>query len=165
MKKLKNFYNENRIYCILMLISFGCFLIMGLAVLGYFIHQTTTSSYGKRLENIEKYELKNELKDLENYFKEDKNVTKATARLQGKIIYITVDIANTVSNEDIENLATGSLAKLSDEQKQYYDLQFIFKRDNMIPYFGSKSSNNASISWTLYNIEVEDNNKDKDSEE
>ncbi len=156
MKNLKKFYKNNRIYCILMLVSLVCFILMGSAVVIYFLGQATSSKYGNRLENVSKYEVEKELGDVEEYFKNSKSVLETTVRLQGKIIYITVKVEEKVTNEEIQNLGNGCLEKLTDEQKGFYHLQFIFERDNLTPYMGSKSSSKTAISWANYNFETEE---------
>ena len=53
MKKLKGFYQNNRIYCILMIVSIVCIILIASAFVYYFIEQTRTDVYGKRLYGIE----------------------------------------------------------------------------------------------------------------
>ena len=53
MGKLKGFYKNNRIYCIMMAISIFCIALIGVAFLVYFINQTKTDAYGDRLNGIE----------------------------------------------------------------------------------------------------------------
>ena len=57
MKKLKGFYQNNRIYCILMIVSIVCIILIASAFVYYFIEQTRTDVYGKRLYGIEKYQM------------------------------------------------------------------------------------------------------------
>ena len=52
MKKLKGFYQNNRIYCILMIVSIVCIILIASAFVYYFIEQTRTDIYGKRLYGI-----------------------------------------------------------------------------------------------------------------
>ena len=52
MKKLKGFYQNNRIYCILMIVSIVCIILIASAFVYYFIEQTRTDVYGKRLYGI-----------------------------------------------------------------------------------------------------------------
>ena len=44
MGKLKGFYKNNRIYCIMMAISIFCIALIGVAFLVYFINQTKISN-------------------------------------------------------------------------------------------------------------------------
>lgn len=155
LEKLKKFYNTNRIYCILMIISIACILLLGIGVIVYFIGQATSSSYGNRLENVENYPVEKELNEYEKFYKESDGVKKVTVRLQGKIIYTDVEVEDTKTNEDIQNLATGSLEKLTEEQKGFYDIQFLFSRKSYNTYLGSKSHSNTIISWANYKFEEE----------
>ena len=86
----------------------------------------------------------------EKFYKESDGVKSASVRLQGKIIYVDVAMNDDKTNEDIQNIATTSLGKLTDEQKGYYDIQFIFTREKYNPYFGSKAHSNTVISWANF---------------
>lgn len=154
-KKMRKFYKNNRIYCVLMFISIICILIMGVSVVVYFFNQMTTDSYGTRLENKEKYDLGDSLTDLENFFKESEGIESSSVRLQGKIIYVNVKAVETMKNEQIQSLATTSLEKISEENREYYDLQFMFTRDNLYAYLGAKNSGNTNIVWTNYTYDTE----------
>lgn len=167
MKKLKDFYKNNRIYCILMLVSLFCFILMGSAVVIYFVNQATSDKYGTRLEDIDNYPVSKELAELETFYKGNDKVKKASVRLQGKIIYVRVEVDSKLNTDDMQAIATESLNKLSDEQKGYYELQFTFLRDGYAPYSGSKAASKTVITWNNYNIsDTEDSdNEDKKEDE
>lgn len=154
-KKLKKFYKNNRIYCILMFISIVCIMVMGVAIIVYFYNQMTTDSYGSRLENISKYDLGTSLIDLENFYKEQEGVENVTVRLQGKIIYVDVHVVEAMKNEQIQTIATTCLDKISEENRTYYDIQFMFTRNNLNAYLGAKNSGNTNIVWTNYSYDTE----------
>lgn len=154
-KKMKKFYKNNRIYCILMIISIICILIMGVAVVIYFYNQMTTDSYGSRLENAEKYDLGDTLTDLENFYKEQEGIESVSVRLQGKIIYIKAHAVETMKNEQIQSIATASLDKISEENRLFYDVQLMFTRNELNPYLGAKNSGNTNIVWTNYTYDTE----------
>lgn len=155
-KKIRKFYRNNRIYCILMIISMLCLLLMGTGVIVYFVNQSNSSPYGNRLNDIDNYELKDTLKNVEKFYKESDKVNDVTARLQGKIIYINVDVVKEASNEDIQGLATSSLEHIADELKSYYDIQFIFTRKDYPAYFGSKAASKTVITWANYSFDTEE---------
>lgn len=155
-KKFKKFYKNNRIYCILMIISILCILLIGTSVIIYFVAQSNSSPYGDRLNGIEEHDLGSTLSDLEAFYKEQNGVNTVTARLQGKIIYITVDVADEIKNEEIQNIATSSLEKISEDNRSYYDIQFIFKRASYTPFFGSKISTNTNITWSNFSYDTEE---------
>lgn len=154
-KKLKKFYKNNRIYCILMIISIICILVMGVSVCVYFYRQLTTDAYGTRLENIDKYDLGNSLSELESFYKTQEGVEDAKVRLQGKIIYVDVKMSPATKNEQIQSIATASLDKISEENRTYYDIQFMFTRENLSAYLGAKNSGNTNIVWTNFTYDTE----------
>lgn len=154
LKKFKKFYKNNRIYCILMIISCLCIILVGTSVIVYFVAQSKTSPYGDRLNGIEEHDLGSALSDLEAFYKEQKGVKSVNVRVQGKIIYVTVDVEDTVKNEEIQNIATSSLEKISEDNRGFYDLQFIFTRDAYNPFFGSKISTNTNITWSNYSYDT-----------
>lgn len=153
LQKLKNFYKNNRIYSILMIISLICLILMASGVIAYFVNQTVSNPYGNRLDGIESHDIKNELEEIRKYLEESK-VVSSNVRTQGKIIYIDVELEKTKTNEDIQNIALGTLKLLPDEAKSYYDVQYIFKREGMTPYLGSKSSSKTVISWGNYSVDT-----------
>lgn len=139
-----------------MMISIFCIVLMGSAVLIYFISQATTSKYGHRLDGIEDHEVETELETLDQYYTDTEGVQDVNIDLEGKIIYVNVTVEDSFTNEEIQNLATSSLDNLTDDQKSYYDIQFIFLRESYTPYMGSKSSSNTIISWINYDFDTED---------
>lgn len=153
-KKLKNFYKNNRIYSILMIISLFCLILMVSGVVIYFVNQTVSSPYGNRLDGIKNHNIDSSIEDLKKYYKDSKGVTNSNVRVQGRIIYIDVEMEKTTSNEAIQNLAVGCLEKIPDTEKTYYDIQFIFKREDLTPYLGSKSASQTVISWANYSIDT-----------
>jgi len=153
-KKLKNFYKNNRIYSILMIISLFCLILMASGVVIYFVNQTVSSPYGNRLDDIKNHNIDSSVEALKKYYKDSKGVTNSNVRVQGRIIYIDVEMEKTTSNETIQNLAVGCLEKIPDTEKTYYDIQFIFKREGLTPYLGSKSASNTVISWANYSVDT-----------
>lgn len=153
-KKMKEFYKNNRIYSILMIVSVICLIIMASAVVIYFVNQTVSSSYGTRLKDIEKYDISKEITEIDKTLKDTKGVISSKVRLQGKIIYIDVEMEKNKTNEDIQNVALSTLKLLSDEDKSYYEMQFIFSREGMTPYMGSKSASKSVISWGNYSVDT-----------
>ena len=58
-----------------------------------------------------------------------------------------------VSNEEIQGVCTESLTKIGDNNKLFYDIQYVVKRDGLNPYLGSKSASKTIISWANYSFE------------
>ena len=156
MNNLKKFYKNNRIYCILMIISAVCLLVILTSVLAYFINQTRTSVYGHRIDDIVDHPVDNELNDLKSYFESNDKVESVNTDIRGKIIYVNLVFNKDVANEDIQTICTESLAKFTADQKEYYDIQFIAKREDLNPYLGSKSARQTVISWANYSYDDEE---------
>lgn len=158
MGKLKTFYKNNRIYCILMGIGIFCIALIGVACVSYFINQTNSDSYGNRLVGIENVKISDTHKnDIINQIKKDKKVDKATINIKGKIIYINIYL-NDGKYEDAQNIAIKSLEALTVDEKDYYDINFTFaktkKEENSIfPVMGYKKCDATIISWTKANGE------------
>lgn len=147
LKKLKKFYKENRIFSILMIVSIFCVIVIGTSLIVYFIKQSGSSNYGSRLEDISKYDTKEDVKKLSEYYKKQELVEKYDINIQGKIIYINVTVKSDVTKEQVENLGVEALDLISEDNFEYYDIQFMFKRKNYDTYFGSCAAQNTIISW------------------
>lgn len=155
MKGLKGFYKNNRVYVILMIVSIVCILSILIGIIVYFAKQSTQDAYGNRLDGIEAVELKDDrFTEMENVVKESELVSKVDVTLQGKLIYVVVTLTEGTP-QDAENISVKVMEKLSEEEKAFYDIQFMFSstsesEDNVFPIMGYKKSSNATISWTKY---------------
>ena len=161
MKNLKKFYQNNRIYCILMIISALCLLVILTSVVVYFIGQTKTSKYGHRIDDIVDHPVDTELNDLISSLNNNDKVESASSDIRGKIIYINMTVKSELANEDIQNICTETLGKLTEEQKAYYDIEYIVKRDNYNPYIGSKAANRTVIAWANFSYDEEEPDGDE----
>lgn len=157
-KRIRNFYRRNRIYCILMLVSFICLVVLGTSLVLYFYNQAISDPYGTRTQSIDKYPVKDEIKKAEEFLegkKEKDGVLDYKVRVQGNIIYIDVTVDAKLLVEDMQNLGVESLENFTEEQLSYYDLQFTFVRDGYPAYTGSKSAQNTVITWSVYNLDYD----------
>lgn len=150
MKKLKKFYKNNRIYCILMGISIFCLALIAMLFVVYFVNQTKNDTYGNRLNGIESMEISDSEKDeIVNVIKESDKVDKATVNIKGKIIYVNVYLLD--GNRDLANsIAVKVLNTLNEEKKDFYDINFSFNKDDdeAFPFMGYKKSDATIISWS-----------------
>lgn len=154
-KKLKAFYKNNRVYSILMIISIICIVAILVGVVLYFLGQTSKDKYGNRLEGIEKVEIKeSKLNDIENKITESELVKSTEVVIKGKLVYITITL-NTGTHADAESLAQTSLELFSEEEKAFYDIQYIVdnkdeKIEENFPVMGYIKAGNSVIKWTNY---------------
>ena len=125
LKKLKNKFKSNKILLLLGGILVVCFILILLALFKYFYGAANNTKYGDRLDGISEYKLdKNLNKEIETLYS-DSEVDSVTVKTSGKIIYLTIDLDKVKTKEDAKAIALKSLDKFSDEEKQYYDIQFI----------------------------------------
>lgn len=152
MSKLKGFYQNNRIFVILMGIASVCLVIILTIAVAYMVNQTSGDVYGNRLNGIETVPITDEkIKTLEDTIKVNETVEKVNVRLSGKIIYINCYITAGKAS-DAKNIAIKVLDIFTDDEKSFYDLAFTFSKvgeeDNAFPIMGYKKSDNTIISWT-----------------
>ena len=150
MKTLKKFYNNNRIYCILMGISIFCIAIIAVLFIVYFVNQTKNDKYGDRLNGIDSVLISDEHKnEIIDAIKTSELVDSARVSVKGKIIYITI-VLKDGKVSDAETLAVKSLASLSEDEKNFYDINFSFTKDEdeTFPLLGYKKSDATIISWS-----------------
>lgn len=164
MKKLRDFYLNNRIYCILMIISALCLITIIASIIIYFVTQTKSSVYGHRLDDIGEHAVATELEELKNNLQENEKVLTASTDIRGKIIYVLLEVNKDLSNEEIQSICTLSLTKLTEDQKAYYDVQYIVKREGLNPYLGSKRANQLSIAWANFSYEDDEETNTEEGE-
>lgn len=165
-KRVARFYRNNRIYCILMFISLACILIVVTALILYFIGQTRSNPYGRRLTDIESHVVTEDTKKAEEIIKGLENYVKETVRVQGKVIYIDIYVKPETTLEEMKNCGVKVLEGFSQENLSYYDLQFGIHREGYKALYGSKSTSNNTVTWAKYNLDTEklDSKKDDTNE-
>lgn len=153
MKKLKKFYINNRIYCILMCISIFSIALICILTVVYFVNQTKSSPYGNRLNGKDSVII-NETKkeELSKIIKDNGKISKCSINVNGKIIYINVYLSEGTI-EEAQGIAIKVVQGLSDDEREFYDLNFGFVKegDNSFTIMGYKKSGNTIISWTGVN--------------
>lgn len=151
MKKIK----ENKVLLALALILIICFGLILFVLFKYFYVGDNSDKYGDRLEGIESHKVH---KELENEIKEiykDSKLNLKSIKTSGKIIYVTFDLSEVIKVNDAKNLVLKSLDKFSDDEKSYYDIQFIITCESegstetrLYPIMGYKNSSSIEVIWT-----------------
>lgn len=156
-KKLKSFYRNNRVYSILMIISIMCIVAILVGVVLYFVGQTNKDKYGHRLDGIESVQIKSDkIREIENKITENELVKDTNIDIKGKLIYINISL-NTGKHSDSEAIAQASLELFSEEEKAFYDIQYIVENldkevTENFPVMGYIKSGNSVIKWTNYAV-------------
>lgn len=154
-KKLKSFYKNNRVYSILMLVSIICIVAIMVGVILYFVGQTNKDKYGHRLDGIEKVEIKEErITEIEKSISENELVKDVDIDIRGKLIYVNITL-NNGKHADSEAVAQASLELFGEEEKAFYDIQYIISNLDKeevenFPVMGYIKAGNSVIKWTNY---------------
>ena len=119
-------------------------------VKNFFFPDDAEAYYGTRLEGIDKVKLDKKKQDsLKEEFKESSK--SVTVRLQGRIIYLDVNLKDDVSRDTAKDLSNKTLEKLSEDERAYYDVQFMINNEankDQFPIIGYKHHTKSGIRWT-----------------
>ena len=145
---LKFVKTHSRIIVGLIIVIF--LVIIGIMAKNFFFPSDNEIYYGTRLEGIDKVKITDKKKEeLKEHFKDSSK--KITVRLAGRIIYFDITVNDDISVDNARDMANKTLEKLSDEEKAYYDIQFIIsneKEKDHFPIIGYKHHTKQGISWT-----------------
>lgn len=153
MKKLREWWNSNRVLFILSTIVIICLVIIIVVCAQLFIGKSS-SSYGNRLEDIADTPLKDEDKDkIISTIKTGNEaiITDVDVHTQGKIIYIRITFTGT-NLDKAKEVATSSLAVISEDYQKLYDVEYIVTQvqtDNLAGFtiMGAKNIGRSAIIW------------------
>lgn len=131
-------------------------LIIAAVVVGYFIvkdtinFDETTAVYGNRLEGIESVKITKENKEAISAALRD--TTKSVKiRVAGKLVNVIIETLPETALADAKNMATTVLANFSDEQKAFYDFQFLIdnsENQDQYPIIGYMQHSRDNVNWT-----------------
>ncbi|MDD2505269.1 MAG: hypothetical protein PHF21_03215 [Bacilli bacterium] len=155
MKKLKGFYNNNRVFVILMGIVIFCLAIIAVSFIYVIISQNNGDLYGNRLNGIETVKITDDrLSKLHESILKDKQVEKVSSRIKGRIIYINIYVKEG-KVKDASKIAIDSLDFFTEDEKAFYDISYSLlknddKEDASFSVMGYKKSDSTIISWTNF---------------
>ncbi len=145
--------NNNKVLWVLLLILLVCFGALGFGFYKYFYAGSSTSKYGDRLEGIENYPLSDTLsKDINAVYDGNDNVGDVNVTVEGKIVYIDIDLIKSIKIEEAQTLAIKSLDSIGEKNLTFYDIQFIItysgeEENENFPIFGSKNASSLKVVW------------------
>lgn len=153
MKKVKGLISRHKVLAIICLIT-----IVIIAILSYVFSSVLingNNKYGNRLDGIEEVEISDErISGLEEELEGRDEVSSASVRIQGKIIYINIVFNNDVSLDTAKDIANGTLDSFEDDEESFYDFGFyltqVGSEDEEGDYFvvtGSKHAGADEISY------------------
>ena len=149
---MKKFIKE---HYILVIIGFLVILFLVFIFIGFRKMYFTSNGdvYGNRLEGIEKVPIKDDVLDkAKKELLDSEKVENVTIRLQGKIVYFTIDYKEDVSIDQAKEIATKTLTEFTEEQKKFYDFSYFLtqskvKDSDSYPTMGNKHPKKATIAW------------------
>lgn len=112
----------------------------------------TEAIYGNRLDGIEKVEVeKSTQSSIIKNIEETEKTKKVAIDIQGKIINVSITLKEDTSRDDAKQLGDKVLEKLSDKQKEFYDVQVFIKKeteDASFPMIGYRHHKKTTFTWT-----------------
>lgn len=153
MKKLLEFFKTHRVFTMLMAIVLVCVIIICTVLIQCFYVGNGSDKYGERLEGISNYEISDSrLSDYQNNTAANEKVKSAQIRLQGKIIYITLQMEEAATLEEAKSIALKSLESFSQEEMGFYDISVTMKKNSSANsdgfiISGYKNKKTATIVW------------------
>lgn len=142
------------------LLSAICFLATIIIIIMLYIFFNLfiggTNKYGDRLNGIEKVEIsKQDQTEVANFLEEQSEVSKASVRIQGKIIYINIKFQREVTLDKAKEIANSTLEKFDADEKSFYDIGFYLtqvepeaeEENKGFVVTGTKNAQLDQISW------------------
>ncbi len=153
MKKIKDLILRHKLLSAICLLALIVIIMMMYVFFNLFVGGS--NKYGDRLKGIESHKVeKKEQEEVVSFLKEKNEVNDASIRIQGKIIYIHIEYTRETSLDTAKAIATESLAKISDDEKKFYDIGYYLtqvsdenQEDKGFIVTGNKSNELDSISW------------------
>ncbi len=148
---MKKIIKENKVLFVLSIIILICLVLIAVGLISYF-YSEDDDVYGSRLDGIEDYPISESIdNDIKSLY--ESGVVDVNVDVRGKIIYIIMDVSSGVSTVDAQNMAIKALEKFTDEEKNFYDIQFTMTCNtseealSTYPMEGYKRAGNAQIMW------------------
>ena len=149
---MKQFYKENRVFAILMIVVAVCLVLILGVILKYFVFGNSSSPYGDRLKDEKKYKLSSsEMKKIASKIEEDDTVKKASVRISVRTIYVSIEFNSGITLVEAEGKAAATLENFSEKEMGYYDIEFILTSEGAegegFTILGAKNVNGTNIVW------------------
>lgn len=141
------FIKRNR-SIIVSLVVFFILILLCMQVKNILFPNDGLAVYGNRLEGKVAV-TKNLNKKMQELLPE--GATKIEVRDSGRILNVTITVTDTITRDTAKSFATQSLAALSEEEANYYDVQFFLVKNTEakdFPIIGYKIPKAEAITWT-----------------
>jgi len=148
MKKVLRFLRKNIFLTLMSLFVLTGAIIILVVMVDFFI--SGNNEYGNRLKGIEKVEMTTkELNKITSTIEENESIANTNIRIQGKIIYITINYKEGTTPEQAKEIAGSTLQHFSEEEKNFYDIGYFLtsEGENSINITGNKKAKKENISY------------------
>ena len=131
MEKIKEFIKNNKGLSVLIVLGIILLIIITI-ILVEFLKERGNSEYGTRLDGINKVKItEKKLNSVEEKIKENEQVEKANARIQGKIVYINITYKTDTELDTAKEIANSILGEFEEDELNYYDFScFLVEQDD-----------------------------------
>ena len=127
MEKLKKWINKNKGFAIICALAFILFIIM-VVIFVRLLVGGSSNKYGNRLDGIDKVKISNEVyESVKEEVKDVEGVNDVSVRLQGKIVYTTIELSDSISADKAKEIAKNTLDNYTEDELKYYDFSFFLK--------------------------------------
>ncbi len=122
---MKDFFKTHKKQCMIGGIAF--LVIFFLIIIWLFIIPVfSNNKYGDRLDGIDKHKISSDtVNDIESSLKGNDKVKDVTYNNEGRILNFIITVSNDMSADDAKKLGDTILDKISDDDKEYYDIQIL----------------------------------------
>lgn len=147
------FINKHKVGIIAGIVIIVIGVLTYFALKSMFIIGNDKGKYGNRLDGIENVQIADEeVSKLVKEMEEIKDIKSVKYNLQGRLIYIIMEVANDTALEVSKGYANKTLSYFTAEQKEYYDIQVLIKSDSeeseVYPIIGAKHKTSTAFIWT-----------------
>lgn len=151
MKKIKEWWNNNRVMFVLGIIVTICIILIFIVMFQYFFG-TAKSSYGDRLDDISSLPFDASDKDLLLEHLNSEHTISSSVEVKGKVIYIMATFDSEVSLVDAQNKVVDAYEALDGKYKKYYDFNATISQDpanvNAYILMGAKNVSSDNFIWS-----------------
>ena len=122
---MKDFLKTHKKQCMIGGIAF--LVIFFLIIIWLFIVPVfSNNKYGDRLDGIDKHKISSDtVNDIESSLKGNDKVKDVTYNNEGRILNFVITVSNDMSADDAKKLGDTILDKISDDDKECYDIQIL----------------------------------------
>lgn len=152
MEKIKELISKHKGLSVVVILSLVLFIIMLILFISMFFGGSS-SKYGNRLDGIKEVKIdNNRLDGLNAKIEEYEEVEKCSSRIQGKIVYININFAESSKLDKAKEIAESALEEFSEDEISYYDFSFFLvqeseEEDGGFVVTGNKHPNKDNIGW------------------